>query len=358
MKLERKQVSRKRKLVSMLVMILLMVLFGILGFFWFSLHRVQHVEIDKSKEALGIHTSNDSKEETKEKEPAFQLYHDEIINVALFGLDRRDEKDTGRADATMILTVDFKHQKIKLASLMRDMYINIDGYGKTKFNHAYSYGGAPLAIKTINENFGTDIQDYVSVDFFTLEKIIDAIGGIDIEVTDEEYPLMNKYMNEVASIHGEEYTPLTMGGFQHLNGKQAVAYARIRKVGNGDFERTQRQRIVLTQMIEKISKMNKMELSKLVYQLLPYVETSMDTKTILDIGLNCLTKEIRNVEQDRFPRDGYWQAKTINHIWYMDFDLDSTKAQIQEFIYEPHQHEAESVINNDLSNEAKEGTNV
>lgn len=329
------KLSKKQKWIFSIIAILLL---GVGGGVFYFYSQFNQVEIDKSDEALGINkeepiVKNTEEEKPKVEEVVYNRFDNQIINIALFGLDRRQKGDSARADSTMILTVDFKHNQLKLSSLMRDMYVDIEGHGKTKFNHAYAYGGATLTMKTINQNFGTDIRDYVSVDFFTLEKIIDEIGGVTINVSEEEYPLVNEYMREVANLQNEKgYPELNHAGEQLLTGKQAVSYARIRKVGNGDFERTERQRIVLSQMVSQIQELNKTEIPALIMKVLPYVETSLDTTTIIDMGMQYLTKGIKEVRQDRFPRDGYWSSLRTD-AWYMDFDHEATTQQLQDFIY-------------------------
>jgi polyisoprenyl-teichoic acid--peptidoglycan teichoic acid transferase len=326
------KLSKKKKIILSST-IGIVVLIG--GFIAYMYNQFNHVKIDKSDEALGITTPTKTQVEEKQvEEKVYDKFDNQIINIALFGVDRRDTNERGRADSTMILTVDFKHNKLKLSSLMRDMYLDIEGHGKTKFNHAYSYGGAPLAIKTINQTFGTDIRDYVTVDFFTLEKIIDEIGGVEIDVKEEEYPLINQYMSEVAKIQKEDVVELEGSGLQTLNGKQAVAYARIRYVGNGDFERTERQRKVLSQMVSKVQGMNKAELPALAMKIMPFIETSLDVNTITDMGMQYLSEGINEMEQDRFPRDGYWKALNLKSGWYMNVDLEETQKQLQDFVYE------------------------
>lgn len=324
--------SRKQKWIFSILAVLFLAVGGGLIYFYSQFNQV---EIDKSDEALGIEKPTEPKVEEveEEEEEPVTRFDNQIINIALFGLDRRNKGDASRADSTMILTVDFKHNQLKVSSLMRDMYMEIEGHGKTKFNHAYSYGGAPLTIKTINQQFGTDIRDYVSVDFFTLEKIIDEIGGVVINVKEDEYLLINEQMKEVALLQNEtSYPELDHAGEQTLTGKQAVSYARIRKVGNGDFERTERQRIVLSQMVEKLQGLSKTELPGLVMKILPYVETSLETSTIIDMGMQYLTKGIKEIRQDRFPRDGYWTSLRTD-AWYMEYDEEATKQQMQDFIY-------------------------
>jgi polyisoprenyl-teichoic acid--peptidoglycan teichoic acid transferase len=356
-----KKWSKKKKILLLTVTGLIASTSGVAGYMY---HQLHHVKIDKSDEALGIQRppvstqwASSEREDFKDKRfiDSETNFDNQIINIALFGVDRRKPTDRGRADAIMILTVDFKDKKLKLSSLMRDMYVDIENHGKTKLNHAYAYGGAPLAIKTINQTFGTDIRDYVTVDFFTLEKIIDAIGGVEIDVKENEYPLINQYMNEVARIEHEKPVYLKKAGLQTLNGKQAVAYARIRHVGNGDFERTERQRKVLYQMIEKLQNMDKVELTKLAMKVLPYVETSLSFNTIMDMGMQYLKSGITTIEQERFPKDGYWRPYMKNGVWYMKFDEEQTKLQLQEFIYEKNLEPSpfDSVEN---STESKETT--
>ena len=115
----------------------------------------------------------------------------EIINIAFFGVDRRAVNEASRSDSIMILSIDEMHKKIKMSSIMRDTYVEIKNHGQTKINHAYAYGGPQLAIRTLNENFNLDIRDYVTVDFFNFEKIIDAIGGVTIDVKQDEISLIN-----------------------------------------------------------------------------------------------------------------------------------------------------------------------
>lgn len=248
---------------------------------------------------------------------------DGIINIAFFGIDRRNKDEASRSDALMILTLDKKHKKIKISSIMRDSYVNIDGHGMTKINHAYAYGGPALAIKTLNKNFDLNIKDYVTVDFIGFEKIIDSIGGADINITPEEV----KFINEDASTS-------TSAGLQKLNGSQALAYTRIRHTDGGDFERTQRQRTVLVNVLNKIEKTNPKDIANIVSKLLPYTETSMSNTEILKSLTSISLLGIKNIDQQRFPLDDYCDGKMIAGVWYLIFDLDATKSQMHKYIFE------------------------
>lgn len=303
--------------ISILIFIVI-TLYSVLG-------KMNHVEIDKSDEALGISAKVEAKSEIYiEKAITPTKERDDILNIALFGLDRANPYENSRSDSTIILTVDFKSKKIKLCSLMRDMYVNIDGYGNTKLNHAYSYGGATLAIKTINQNFGTNIRDYVSVDFSTLEKIVDLLGGVNINIKQEEIIELNKMSKD---------ENITEPGKQSLSGNQAIAYSRIRYTGNGDFERTERQRMVLYEIFKKAKDAEIISLTNFALQILPLVETSMEKQFILDMISDYYKAGEMAFEQERFPIDGYYWSDMIDRIYYLKYDTEATKQQVMDYVY-------------------------
>ena len=260
---------------------------------------------------------------------------DEIINIALFGIDSRSTSNSSnsRSDSIMIVTIDKKHNKIKLSSILRDTYASISGRGSDKINHAYAFGGPELAIKTLNQNFGLDIQDFVTVDFFGLEKIIDAIGGVEVPVKQNEINELNKYIREVARIENKTPTLITSAGTQKLNGMQAVSYGRIRKVGNGDYERTDRQRTIIISMIDSLKKAGLSGSLKLASQCSAFVKTSFTMAEGVKLGTDIL-QDMSNftIEQDRFPKNG--EGKLINGVWYMVADLNTEKSLLHKFIYE------------------------
>lgn len=316
---------------------LLAILLGSIGYIGFIASKIQTVEIATSDKALGITAPVKEvivKKPTITEKVEVEKERTDIINIALFGVDRRNSKERGRSDSMMIATLDFKNDKIKLTSLMRDVYTPVEGHGNTKLNHAYAYGGAELAIKTINQNFGTDIRDYVTVDFFALEKIIDAIGGVDIDVKPEEVDYINQHMQETANIQKKEMVKVESEGVQTLNGMQAVSYARIRYVGNGDFERTERQRRVLSAMLSELKTVNKATLPQLLMKVSPYIETSLEREEILLLGYDYLKEAPFTMEQQRFPLDGTWSSATINGGWYMKTNLEQMKEQISDYLYE------------------------
>lgn len=301
----------------------------------FATYKLTSMTTNISKDYVNLGIDEATIAELEELKLKNNFNSDEIVNIALFGVDSRNKNSSSnsRSDSIMIVSIDKKHNKIKLSSIMRDTYSNISGRGYDKINHAYAFGGPELAIKTINQNFGLDITDFVTVDFFGLEKIIDTLGGVTVNVKSSEINELNKYIREVANIEGKTPTLITSSGTQTLNGMQAVSYGRIRKVGNGDYERTDRQRAILISMIEKLKDIGLSGSIKLASQCSSFVTTSFTMAEGVKIATDIL-QDMGNftIEQQRFPQNG--EGKIINGIWYMVADLDTEKKLLQNFIYE------------------------
>ena len=319
-----KKIKLRTKVVLSLFMVIVLVFGGTFAYTFYQLSKVKTTEISKDDKDLGI----------KVKDPIKEEVSDEIINIALFGLDRRSKDEPARSDSIMILTIDKKHNKIKMSSIMRDTYVKIKGHGETKINHAYAYGGPQLAIRTLNENFDLDIRDYVAVDFFNAEALIDAMGGVTIDIDQEEIGLLNKYAESVASSEKKSVPAISTTGPQTLNGLQAVAYSRIRYTAGGDFVRTERQRTVLQAMMTKLQSLKPTEIPSAVSKLLPFTETSMNSLDLIKIGTKAITTNKMVIEQQRFPVDGYCRGKTIDGVWYLVADMEPTVDQIHKYIYE------------------------
>ena len=273
----------------------------------YMFNKVEKVEVDKND--VGI---------TEEVEEKLSRYSNSIINIALFGVDSADAS-TGRSDSIIIATIDTIHKKLKLTSIMRDSYVNISGIGNDKINHAYAFGGPQLAIKTLNENFDLNIQDFVAVNFDSLPKIIDMLGGVTVDVTEEE----------VSHISG-----INSAGTYNLTGAQALAYSRIRYATGGDYVRTERQRTILTKMYEKILNINQTQYTSLLSEGLSMLQTSLDYSKILELGTEVLKMGVTTLEQERFPLDGYCQGEMINGVYYLTFNKALTVEQLHNYIFE------------------------
>ncbi len=240
-----------------------------------------------------------------------------IYNLLLVGVDRRDRSWNGNSDAMILITINKKTKKIYMTSFMRDLYANIEGVGVRKLNHAYAVGAGPLLVRTLQTNYGVSIDNYASVDFSDMQQIIDILGGVDIEIKDYELP-------ELAEVG------IYNTGMQHLTGAQALRYSRIRHHGNADFERTQRQRVVLNRLIEKARSLSAIEFIKLSDQVLPLVTHNLDQGRTLDL-LTDLPSIIRyEVVEQRIPYDGEFYIQ--NEILIPN-DINATVTRLRSVIY-------------------------
>lgn len=286
--------------------------------------RPAAVQLNRTPEALGISPKVIANLKTITNPP---------VNMALFAVDKRKENDTPNSDVIMVISIDQQSGKIKMSSIMRDTYVSIDGHGMDKINAAYALGGPQLAIKTINQNFNLDIRDYINVDFYSAAKIVDALGGVQVNVKPPELAFLNNYLDELAIYEKIPAVHVAGAGLQTLSGRQAVAYTRIRGVGNGDYERTERQRSVLVALFSKMKNAGQEAFPAFASQILPNLETSMVNFTLLSFAGSVLNSKNKVIDQARFPLDGQSVGKRINNIWYLSTDLKQTAASIHNFIY-------------------------
>lgn len=318
--------TKGKKITIWILSIVLVIILGAVGGAYFYgnylFNKLENIEIDK--EDIGIN------EEIEEK---LSKYNDSIINIALFGIDAVDG-GIGRSDSIMIATLDTVHKKLKLTSIMRDSYVAIDGHGNDKINHAYAFGGPQLAIKTLNENFDLNIEDFSSVNFETLPKIIDKIDGIELEIDKDEVKYMNDYITHLNRINGTSEPYIEHAGIQHVSGTQALAFCRVRYTSGGDYKRTERHREVLTKILEKIETLPVTSYPSLLSEILPMVNTSLDYSEILELGTEVLKFGDSNMELERFPRDEYCEGKMIDGIYYLTFDKKTTVNQLHNYIFE------------------------
>ena len=318
--------TKGKKITIWILAIVLAVIVGTVGTVYFYgnhlFNKLEKVEIDK--EDIGI---------TEEVQEKLSQYSNSIINIALFGVDAVDS-DVGRSDSIMIATIDTVHKKLKLTSIMRDSYVAIDGHGNDKLNHAYAFGGPQLAIKTLNENFDLNIEDFASVNFETLPKIIDKIGGIELDIDADELEYINGYIAHLNNINGTSEPAIESTGLQHVSGTQALAFCRIRYTSGGDYKRTERHREVLTEIFKKIETMPVTSYPSLLLDILPMANTSLTYNEILDLGTEVLKLGDSSMELERFPLDDYCEGKMIDGIYYLSFDKETTVEQLHNYIFE------------------------
>jgi len=282
------------------------------------------IRLDRSPEALGISAAVSAAVAKLAAPP---------VNIALFAVDRRNKAQQGNSDVIMIVTIDQVAKKLKMSSILRDTYVNIEGKGMDKINAAFAIGGPQLAIKTLNQNFAMDIKDYINVDFFGTAKMIDALGGVNVTVKPEELPYLNTYLKEISIIENIPPVNVNQPGNQLLNGKQAVAYTRIRAVGRGDFERTERQRTVLVALFNKLQGAGPAIFPVFMSQILPNMETSMSSMMMFKIGSDILGSNSKIIEQARFPLDKFSKGIRVKDVWYLSADLKANSTALHNFIY-------------------------
>lgn len=287
----------------------------------------------------------------KPAELGFENVLDEnIVNIALFGIDTRTVKSfKGNSDSIMILSLNTITKKVKIISVMRDTLTPITYNGKTsykKINSAYQRGGPELAIKTLNTIFGLDISEYATVNFYGMADIIEAVGGIEAELTPAEVQsktanrhAINGCISEICgrlNLNPKEYY-IFKSGKQHLNGIQAVAYSRIRYVANiwgtnNDYGRTDRQRYVMEQLFNKALTIDKSKYVKLAKSLIPCSETSLSYKEIMGLAFDILLDSPK-FEQTRIPQPEFLMPSPSGVGSVVYYDLDFAAKLIHEFIY-------------------------
>lgn len=256
-----------------------------------------------------------------------------ITNLALFGLDARAGETQSHSDCMMIVTIDNTRGKIKLISLMRDSLVSIPGYGEDKLNAAYFLGGPSLAIETINQNFGTDIRDYIAVGFEQLAEIVDALGGVEIDVQAYEVDELNRVIRDYGIEQGKTFAGVERAGLQRLDGTQALCYGRIRKGNTGDdWGRVERQGIVLNALFTSVQKMSASRLIGLMNKLMPHVTTSLSPAALAPLIAGAVRGGMPAIERTRVPLDDEWDYYGASGE-YILYDLDTAADHIHQYIY-------------------------
>ena len=258
---------------------------------------------------------------------------DGFTNVALFGVDSRDGDlgEGNRTDCIIVASLNNKTKEIKMVSVYRDTLLDLSEGTYQKCNAAYRYGGPVLAINMLNMNLDLDIQDYVTVDFGAIADAVDLLGGIEIEVTEEELPYINQYIPETATSAGKAANLLQSAGLQKLDGTQATTYARIRSTAGGDFTRTERQRLVIEKMFEKAKMADIGTLNAIIDKVFPQVSTSFTLPEILKYA--SAYSEYKLTGNMGFPEDKYTDMLSEIGSVVVPDDLTSNVAKLHEFLF-------------------------
>ena len=308
---KKKKKKNKAKIVAITVLSIILAFAIFLGAaFW---HYVSMINIkdtrDEIVDSIDIEYTTDSnspqsdinklKQQMRENFANTGLMQsDDVMNILLLGTDERVQGERGRSDSMMVVSINKATKEIFMTSFLRDMYVTIPEIGDSKLNHSYAYGGADLTIDTIQKNFKIKIDNYAQVNFANFVDIIDIVGGVDIELTAAEAEYLNNGLS---------------AGMQHLNGEQALAYARIRYI-DSDFGRTERQRNVLTDVITKARKLSFGKLNDFAEKLLPEITTNLSKVDIAKLLFKAPTYLKYQTQQDRIPIDKTWDYMTIDSM--------------------------------------------
>lgn len=246
-------------------------------------------------------------------------------NIALLGLDAQDATFTNsRSDCIMIISINNDTKEVKIVSVYRDTYLNIDGHGLDKVTHAYAFGKAPLALSAINKNLDLDITEYVTIDFDSVINIVDAMGGVEITVTSAE---------------ASQITGISAAGTYNLTGTQALAYGRIRKIDT-DYARTERMRNVVIKVFEKAKKLSLTQLNSLIDQLLPEVTTNISQTEILSYASKIGGYNVTDSFGWPYEVRGYngvaWYAAPVN--------LEANVKKLHEQLFENEEYEVSETV--------------
>ncbi len=257
-------------------------------------------------------------------------------NIALFGVDARDGELTKntRSDTIIIASINNANGEIKLCSVYRDTYLNLSNDEYTKCNAAYAEGGPEQAISMLNMNLDMDISDFITIGFRGLTDVVNALGGVPIEVTDAEISHLNNYQATMAQELKMDYTPVQSAGLQTLNGLQATAYCRIRYTAGDDFKRAERQRTVLMACLDKAKGMSYSQLETVANKAFGETYTSLDLSEILDLLKNIANYEV--IDNNGFPEETMRATGTIGKkgSCVVAVDLESNVKWLHQFLFE------------------------
>lgn len=293
--------KRWKKVLIVLTVILFIIVAGGFGAYKY-INRIKTVQLKGTNEELGI--SSETEEKSKKEN---------ITNILLLGIDNQENA----SDAMMVFSLDKDTNTAKLTSIMRDLSVDLGPNAeKHKINYAYNVGGVEESVKVVNREFDLDINKYVKVSFDGLVDVIDYIGGININITESERKIIGA----------------SKSGNVTLNGKQALAYSRIRKIDN-DYQRTSRQRKVLMAIFNKAKSISVSSYPKALSDLSSNVETNLSTFELLDLAKAVMSLSSDDLEGFRIPIDGTSHDSMDKGIYYLDWDRAANKKAIHDFIY-------------------------
>lgn len=320
--------KKKNKRLGLILLLEILVFVGLIGgYAWYYFNHT-----------LDLMETDDTPKEEIDISEAVTETMTEYTTIALFGLDTRGNVDMTKpgmahSDAVLIASINNETKEVKLVSVYRDCFLEmaVPEPNTQKFTHAYLLGGPICSVETLNRNLDLDITDYVSVDFRALTNAIDALGGVTINVKSNELNNLNINIQEQIRATGIASDGVWSAGEQTLNGTQATAYARIRKVGNGDFERTQRQRAVIAAMVKKAKESNLSTITQVIEEVFPQIATNMTKSQIISLAKSVFDYELG--DNIGFPLANETPTLGSKGSVVVPCDLLSNVKYLHEFLY-------------------------
>ena len=331
--MSKKKSSKKKTVFKVILGILITILIVIVGAvgtaYWYvsnKFGKMQQVKIDETQLSV-----SDNKNLS------------DYRNIAIFGVDSRaDDYGKGnRSDCIIIASINNKTHDVKLISVYRDTYVNIQGHGLDKITHAYSYGEAPLALKTLNENLDLNITEFVTVNFDSVSDAVDALGGIKMNITDAEVKYINGYIDETSRVTNKKANHITKAGTYTLDGVQAVSYSRIRYTAGGDYKRTERMRDVIEAMLVKLKTKSIGQINTIANKILPQVYTNLTISDLLSMAPAVTSFNVG--ESIGWPYKT--KGATLNKVWYgIPITLESNVKELHENVFNDKNYEVTAKI--------------
>lgn len=327
--------KRQQKVLLLVIEILIILILGVALFIVVKLSKIQKNNLNMDNVAI----NEDISAETQEIMENYQT-------IALFGLDNRSAKNltSGRSDVIMLANINNVTHEVRLVSVYRDSYLNTGNDTFEKCNAAYARGGPERAISMLNTHLDLDITDYVTVDFSSIIECIDLLGGVEMTITDDEANLMLGYIKELNRLTGQSSKCPSSGGTFTLDGVQACAFARIRYGGGDDYKRTERQRAVLTAMVQKAQKSDLKTINKLINQIFGDIETSFSNTDLISLASRIFDYKIGDTCGFPYEKTTHKYPKIGDVV--IPCDLASNVTQLHVFLYDDENYTPSETVHN------------
>ena len=334
-KMTRRQ-RRKRKLILFIVEVLVILILLAALFVIIKLNKLNNTgDLDEDKLNINIDAKT-------------QELLDGYTNIALFGIDNRStgKYESGNSDCIMIASINNDTKEVRLISVYRDSFLAVDDDDDLrKLNAAYAKGGPTGAVAALNKNLDLDIKEYVAVDFNAVMEVVDALGGIELDISSKEAETMKIYINEKNEVMGTNGTAVSGPGLQTVNGIQALAYCRDRYSGGDDYGRTERQRTVISKIVEKAKAASLPTLNKVIDKLFPDISTSLSSSEILGLAAGIKDYELADTQGWPFQLTTERMGGKLGDV-VVPTDLETNVNLLHQYLFDVEDYETTQTVKN------------